>query len=76
MKKEGALFSQSVPIVGEYITLGQLLKYTDVIENGGMAKAFLLENDVLVNGELETRRGRKLVPGDCVEVQGKRFEIS
>lgn len=49
-----------IKINTEYITLGQLLKMTDIISSGGMAKAFLSMNDVYVNGELDNRRGRKL----------------
>ena len=59
----------------EYITLQSLLKITDIISPGGMAKAYLAENEVLVNGELEDRRGRKLYPGDKVEVEGRTFVI-
>ena len=59
----------------EYITLQSLLKITDIISTGGMVKAYLAENKVLVNGELENRRGRKLYPGDKVEVEGRTFVI-
>ena len=59
----------------EYITLQSLLKITDIISTGGMVKAYLAENEVLVNGELEDRRGRKLYPGDEVEVEGRTFVI-
>ena len=59
----------------EYITLQSLLKITDIISTGGMVKAYLAENEVLVNGELEDRRGRKLYPGDKVEVEGRTFVI-
>ena len=59
----------------EYITLQSLLKITDIISTGGMAKFYLAENKVLVNGELEDRRGRKLYPGDTVEVEGRTFMI-
>ena len=59
----------------EYITLQSLLKITDIISTGGMVKAYLAENKVLVNGELEDRRGRKLYPGDKVEVEGRTFVI-
>ena len=59
----------------EFITLQALLQITDFISTGGMAKAFLAENDVKVNGELEDRRGRKLYPGDQVVVLGKTFVI-
>jgi ribosome-associated protein len=53
------------------IQLGQLLKKADIIATGGQAKHFLLEVAVKVNGERETRRGRKLVPGDTVEIPGQ-----
>ena len=59
----------------EYITLNVLLKITDIIETGGMAKIFLAENEVLVNGELENRRGRKLYRGDVIEVSKQAFVI-
>ena len=60
----------------EYITLGQALKMTDAISSGGMAKWFLSENEVFVNGEIEDRRGRKLRHGDLVNIPGVgRFKI-
>lgn len=52
----------------EFITLGQALKLTDSISSGGMAKWFLHENDVYVNGEVDKRRGRKLFHGDVVNI--------
>ena len=59
----------------EYITLNVLLKIADIIQTGGMAKIFLQENVVLVNGEEENRRGRKLYRGDKIEVDNKAFII-
>ncbi|MBE3576438.1 MAG: S4 domain-containing protein YaaA [Limnochordales bacterium] len=58
----------SVAIRGGWITLGQFLKRLAYIRTGGAAKAWLQENQVLVNGEPETRRGRKLRPGDTVQI--------
>jgi S4 domain protein YaaA len=58
-----------------YITLGIVLKLGKIISTGGEAKIFLSENDVLVNGENENRRGRKLYPGDKVEVADNVFLI-
>lgn len=52
-----------------YIKLDQFLKLSDCVSTGGMAKALLQEGYVLVNGEKEERRGRKLYPGDQIEVQ-------
>ena len=52
----------------EYIELGNLLKISGFISTGGMAKVFRQENDVLVDGEKETRRGRKIYRGLKVRV--------
>lgn len=54
----------------EFITLGQLLKMTDAIDSGGMAKWFLSEHAVYVNGEVDQRRGRKLRNKDVVNIPG------
>ncbi|WP_124726255.1 S4 domain-containing protein YaaA [Staphylospora marina] len=59
-----------VQIDDTFITLGQLLKKTGIIDTGGQAKHFLAETEVRVNGVPESRRGRKLVPGDVVEIDG------
>ncbi|MEK3993141.1 MULTISPECIES: S4 domain-containing protein YaaA [Psychrobacillus] len=60
----------------EFITLGQLLKMTDAISSGGMAKWFLSEHEVYVNGEVDQRRGRKLRHGDIVNIPGVgRFQL-
>ena len=59
----------------EYITLQSVLQCGDIISTGGQAKAFLESEEVLVNGEVENRRGRKLYPEDVVEVLGKKFVI-
>lgn len=63
-------------ITTEFITLQQFLKMNDIISSGGEAKYFLKENEILVNGEKEDRRGRKLYPGDEVKVNGKKYRIS
>lgn len=52
----------------EYITLGQLLKMTNAISSGGMAKWFLEEHVVIVNDEQEQRRGKKLRHYDVIEI--------
>ena len=59
----------------EFITLNVLLKITDLIPTGGMAKIFLAGNDVYVNGEKENRRGRKLYRGDIVKANNAEFII-
>lgn len=60
---------------GEYITLQQLLKACDVIDSGGQIKAFLMNEEILVNGQRETRRGRKLYRDDVVSFYDTRILI-
>ena len=55
-----------VPIRDESIRLGQFLKLANLVDSGSDAKALLAEGVVLVNGEVETRRGRQLARGDVV----------
>jgi ribosome-associated protein len=57
-----------IPIRGETIRLGQLLKLAGIVDSGSEVKAFLVAEPVLVNDEPEARRGRKLHPGDIVRV--------
>ena len=57
-----------VPIRGEMIRLGQLLKLAGVVGGGGEVKDFLAAETVLVNGEPDNRRGRQLHPGDVVAI--------
>lgn len=61
--------SKEIRINTEYITLGQFLKLAEVIDSGGMAKWFLSEYEIKVNGEQDQRRGRKLRAGDQVAIQ-------
>lgn len=58
-----------------FLTLGQFLKINDIIQSGGQAKYYLLENDIRVNGESEKRRGRKLNKDDIVLVNNKKYII-
>ena len=66
---------EKVTINSEYITLGQFLKYVGIIDCGSYAKQFLLEEKVFINNEQDQRRGRKIYPGDIVEVNKKRYEV-
>ncbi|PXW89818.1 S4 domain protein YaaA [Streptohalobacillus salinus] len=61
--------TETIEIRTEYITLGQFLKLANVVESGGMVKLFLSEYPVLVNQEQDQRRGRKLYPGDVIEIE-------
>lgn len=59
----------------DYIQLDQFLKLMNVVSSGGEAKHVIRDGAVLVNGEVETRRGKKLRTGDQVEVGGKTFTV-
>jgi ribosome-associated protein len=63
-----------VPISGDTIRLGQLLKLSGLAESGGASKA-LLADGVRVNGVAETRRGRQLRAGDVVEALGETARV-
>ncbi|WP_025434424.1 S4 domain-containing protein YaaA [Peptoclostridium acidaminophilum] len=64
-----------IDITSEYIKLDQLLKYAEVTSSGGESKIMIQNGEVKVNGEVETRRGKKIFPGDIVEVGGEKIEI-
>lgn len=61
---------------GEPITLGQFLKLMGVAQTGGHAKILVQSGEVEVNGEIETRRGRKMKNGDRVSALGQTFEVN
>jgi ribosome-associated protein len=60
---------ESIVIRGDMIRLGQFLKYASIAESGAQAGAMIADGDVLVDGEVETRRGRQLGHGALVEVR-------
>jgi ribosome-associated protein len=59
----------------EYIKLDQFLKLAGVVETGGEAKHLILSGQVIVNGAIETRRGRKLYHGDAVTVNEEEMVV-
>lgn len=61
--------------VDKFITLGQVLKEINMIDSGGQAKYFLQEVSVYVNGDEEKRRGRKLYPGDQIDIKEEEVSI-
>lgn len=60
---------------GEHITLDALLKATGIAASGGDAKALIATGAVQVNGEAESRRGRKLRAGDLVQTGPHRVQV-
>lgn len=59
----------------DFIKLGQALKAAGLVDSGLDAKIVIQDGEVSVNGEMETRRGKKLYPGDVVEFDGETIEI-
>ncbi len=59
----------------EFIKLGQALKAANLVEDGVEAKYVIQDGEVLVNGEPDTRRGRKLYDGDVISYQGEEVKI-
>lgn len=57
-----------IPVYGE-IKLGQFLKLSGLAEDGAEARIAIQSEEVLLNGKVETRRGKILKPGDLVEIQ-------
>lgn len=59
---------KTIKINREFITLGQFLKHVNIISSGGMAKWYLAEHTVMLDNEIEDRRGKKIYPGSVVEI--------
>ncbi len=66
---------EKIKIDTEFIKLDQFLKMVNVAGSGGQAKMMIMSEDVVVNGEIETQRGKKLRSGDVIEVEDKKFQI-
>ena len=64
-----------ITIKDEFIKLGQALKLAGAVSSGIEAKVLIADGEVTVNGETETRRGRKLRDGDQVFVRGSSFTV-
>ena len=67
---------KTVIITTEFIKLQDLLKYANLVESGGMAKECVQCGEVTVNGEVCTKRGKKIRPGDVVEFDGETLTVA
>ncbi|MBE9028476.1 RNA-binding S4 domain-containing protein [filamentous cyanobacterium LEGE 11480] len=63
-------------VTEEYIKLDQFLKLAGAVETGGQAKILIQSGEVQVNGAIESRRGRKLIAGDQVIIDGQSYTVS
>lgn len=67
--------NQSEPTPEETIHLDQFLKVQDLVDTGGQAKMVIQDGQVLVNGEIETRRRKQLRSGDVVQFNGEEMTV-
>lgn len=67
---------KTVPITTEFIKLEAFLKLADLVPSGGMAKTLIQNGEVRVNGEVCTMRGKKLRPGDRVELDAGVYLVA
>lgn len=65
----------NIEINTDIIKLDAFLKWSGIVVNGSDAKVIISEGIVKVNGEVETRRGRKLTKGDKIEVENECYII-
>lgn len=63
-------------ITTEFIKLQDLLKFANAVSTGGEAKIRVQEGEVKVNGEVCTMRGKKIRPGDVVEMDGQQYTVA
>ena len=66
---------ETIVLRDEFIKLGQALKVAGLVESGVEAKEVIQDGLVKVNGEIDTRRGRKLYDGDIVTFEGENIKI-
>lgn len=66
---------RNIKINTEYIKLDQFLKWTNIVSSGAEAKTLIRSRLVKVNGEVETRRGKKLRKNDTIEINDSKFII-
>ena len=66
---------KNIEINAEPIALYQILKLEALVSSGGEAKVAIDEGRVLVNGEVETRRRKKIMSGDVIEFENESFKV-
>lgn len=66
---------KQIKIEEEYIKLDQLLKFSDAVSSGGEAKLRILSGEVKVNGVTISQRGKKIRPGDTVQISNIEIKV-
>ena len=66
---------RDVEITREPVELYKILKFEGLVSSGGEAKLLIGDGQVTVNGEIETRRSKKMVDGDVIEFRGQKLRL-
>lgn len=66
---------KDIVITKEPVELYKILKFEGIVASGGEAKAVIDDGQVLVNGEIETRKRKKIISGDVIEFMDNKFKI-
>ena len=66
---------QTIKSKDDFIKLGQAMKLAGLVDNGALAKEVIQNGEVMVNGEVDTRRGKKLVAGDTFSYDGQEVKV-
>ncbi len=59
----------------EFVELYKILKFEGLVDSGGMAKQIIADGQVIVNGEVETRKRKKIIAGDKIEYSGQSIDV-
>ena len=74
-KRHGDLIMRDVILNTEPVELHKILKFEGLVPSGGVAKLAIESGDVMVNGEVETRKRKKIVAGDIIEFNGEKIRM-
>lgn len=66
---------ETIKIKDDFIKLGQALKLAGLVDSGVEAKIEIQEGQVMVNGNVELQRGKKIYPGDVIEFEGQQVKV-
>ena len=66
---------EKIKITTEYIKLDQLLKWANLVDSGAQAKMFIQNGEVLVNNQVELKRGKKILKGDIIKFKNKIIQV-
>jgi ribosome-associated protein len=67
---------RKIQLTKEPAELYKILKFEGIVNSGGQAKLAISDGQVMVNGQQETRKGRKIVHGDTIEFNGEIMEVA